>query len=537
MRIAMSRALAGCAAAVVVGGGLVAGAGAASSPSALPGQVLDQLVVAPEYAAQPYDRAAFQHWIDADGDGCDTRAEVLIAESQTPATVGPDCTVSGTWTSFLDGVQWSDPSALDVDHLVALEEAWSSGASAWSPAQRRDFANDLDYAWTLNAVTDTVNQSKGSRDPAEWMPPSASAACTYVQAWIGVKYRWHLSVDQAEKSALVQDTQACGSSPMDVPPRADVPDPTTSPADSDHMTGGQTLTGGQWLMSADRTHGLAFQADGNLVAYGPNSRALWSSRTYGNPGATLRMQADGNLVVYAASGAVLWHAGTYGNPGATLTVQDDGNVVLYRSNGTAAWFTGWDRTGISSGQYLSTGQQITSANGRYHLILQPDGNIVVYTAAGRPLFFTGSYGTTVVSLQADGNLVGYRGNGSVSWNSGTWREGGSRLAVQDDGNVVLYRADGTPSWYSGWDAGQTASAPGNGTYVPRPTAPQQPAPQPPAPQPTPPGNPGDTKNCTDFSTWRAAQNWFDTYYPYYGDVAKLDQDNDRIACESLPGAS
>ena len=70
----------------------------------------------------------------------------------------------------------------------------------------------------------------------------------------------------------------------------------------------------------------------------------------------------------------------YGNPGAGLKVQNDGNVVLYRANGSAAWFTGWDRTGLFAGQYLSTGQQVTSANGRYHLILQPDGNVVVYTS-------------------------------------------------------------------------------------------------------------------------------------------------------------
>lgn len=54
--------------------------------------------------------------------------------------------------------------------------------------------------------------------------------------------------------------------------------------------------------------------------------------------------------------------------------------------------------------------------------------------------------------------------------------------------------------------------------------------------PTKPANPGDTKNCSDFATWGQAQAWFNTYYPYYGDIAKLDGDNNGIACESLPGA-
>jgi Excalibur calcium-binding domain len=67
-----------------------------------------------------------------------------------------------------------------------------------------------------------------------------------------------------------------------------------------------------------------------------------------------------------------------------------------------------------------------------------------------------------------------------------------------------------------------------------PADPVAPPPPPTTPPATPPGNPGDTKNCTDFATHAEAQAWFDTYYPYYGDVAKLDQDGDGIACESLP---
>ena len=51
-----------------------------------------------------------------------------------------------------------------------------------------------------------------------------------------------------------------------------------------------------------------------------------------------------------------------------------------------------------------------------------------------------------------------------------------------------------------------------------------------------PDNPGNTKNCSDFSTYSAAKTWFDIYFPYYGDVAGLDGDNDGEPCESLPGA-
>ena len=51
-----------------------------------------------------------------------------------------------------------------------------------------------------------------------------------------------------------------------------------------------------------------------------------------------------------------------------------------------------------------------------------------------------------------------------------------------------------------------------------------------------PDNPGNTKNCGDFSNYSEAKTWFDTYYPYYGDVGDLDRDGDLIPCESLPGA-
>jgi S-layer homology domain len=52
----------------------------------------------------------------------------------------------------------------------------------------------------------------------------------------------------------------------------------------------------------------------------------------------------------------------------------------------------------------------------------------------------------------------------------------------------------------------------------------------------PPANPGNTKNCSDFSTWSSAQSWYERYYPYYGDIAQLDGNNDGLACTSLPGA-
>jgi hypothetical protein len=168
-----------------------------------------------------YDRGLFAHWIDADRDGCDTRKEVLIAESVVPVSFSSGCTVSrGEWYSWFDGATWTAPSDVDIDHFVPLSEAWKSGAHAWTANQRRSFANDLDHAGALEAVTDNVNASKGDRDPAAWLPPRADQSCRYVSEWVVVKYRWNLSVDSTERAAmndiLVGD---CANTIVTVPPK------------------------------------------------------------------------------------------------------------------------------------------------------------------------------------------------------------------------------------------------------------------------------------------------------------------------------
>ncbi|NEA30662.1 HNH endonuclease family protein [Streptomyces sp. SID13031] len=167
-----------------------------------------------------YDRALFPHWIDADSDTCDTREEILIAESTTTPSTGTGCKVnSGTWNSWYDGATWTNPSDVDIDHVVALKEAWDSGAHAWTTAKRQRYANDLGYAWSLDAVTDNVNQSKSDKDPAQWLPPLTSVRCAYAIHWTAVKYRWKLSIDTTEKNALAAIlTGSCGSTSIPTPP-------------------------------------------------------------------------------------------------------------------------------------------------------------------------------------------------------------------------------------------------------------------------------------------------------------------------------
>lgn len=157
-----------------------------------------------------YDRDLFPHWIDADGDGCNTRYEVLIDEATSPPTVGDGCKLTGgQWYSYFDDETVDSASDISIDHFVPLAEAWDSGAHSWTTDKRRDFANDLGDDRALAGVTASSNSSKGDKDPAEWLPPNTSETCRYVGEWVAVKTRWGLTVDDAEKAALTDLAADC----------------------------------------------------------------------------------------------------------------------------------------------------------------------------------------------------------------------------------------------------------------------------------------------------------------------------------------
>lgn len=155
-----------------------------------------------------YARSKFSHWVDANRDCQDTRAEVLVQESRIRASGG--CTIRrGKWRSYYDGRVHRQASRLDVDHLVPLAEAWDSGARRWNPATRRRFANDLADRRALVAVTAGVNRSKSDRDPGQWMP--SRGKCRYVREWVAVKSRWSLAVDRREKRRLRRVANRCAN--------------------------------------------------------------------------------------------------------------------------------------------------------------------------------------------------------------------------------------------------------------------------------------------------------------------------------------
>ena len=162
-----------------------------------------------------YDRGEYGRWRSVRS-GCNTRCAVLEEERRS----------DGTWLSWYDGRVISNSSDLDIDHMVPLAEAHSSGAWQWSSSRKRDYANDRVRPEALTAVSASSNRSKGARDPAEWKPPQRSAWCRYATDWITVKIAWGLTADRAEVDALEDMLDTCDSG---VTLTTTAPAPTAAP--------------------------------------------------------------------------------------------------------------------------------------------------------------------------------------------------------------------------------------------------------------------------------------------------------------------
>ncbi|WP_190243016.1 GmrSD restriction endonuclease domain-containing protein [Arthrobacter globiformis] len=169
-----------------------------------------------------FHKSAFEYPI-VGPDGCTTRERVII-DGASEHTLASPCTVLyPQWVSVWDANVLVDPADVDVAHMVPLEEAWYSGAWAWTAKQRRDFANDLTNSYSLRVLTESTNAERGSSDPAHWWPTIDGYRCNYAAEWVWVKARWNLSVDPAEFEALMTELDEtednyCRDKPVYVPP-------------------------------------------------------------------------------------------------------------------------------------------------------------------------------------------------------------------------------------------------------------------------------------------------------------------------------
>jgi hypothetical protein len=143
-----------------------------------------------------YDRSSWGRWKDADKDCQDTRQEVLIAESLEPVVLDErGCKVlAGRWRCPYTGNEYSLPTALDIDHVVAVAEAHEFGGHSWDKAKKSAYFNDLSNPNHLIAVDRSANRSKGARGPEDWLPTNAAYRCEYLKnraeilATYGLKY-------------------------------------------------------------------------------------------------------------------------------------------------------------------------------------------------------------------------------------------------------------------------------------------------------------------------------------------------------------
>lgn len=183
------------------------------------GAAVDMLATLPVKGRAPktgYARTQFgAAWSDVDHNGCDTRNDILKRD-MTNVTFKPgthDCVVktgtlndpyTGKTINFVRGQHTS--TAVQIDHVVALSDAWQKGAQQLSADQRLQLAND---PYNLLAVDGPANQQKSDSDAASWLPSNKSFRCQYVARQIGVKHKYALWVTQAEKDAMTSVLSGC----------------------------------------------------------------------------------------------------------------------------------------------------------------------------------------------------------------------------------------------------------------------------------------------------------------------------------------
>lgn len=172
-----------------------------------------------------YDRERFGYdWPDVDGNGCDTRTDILVRDLVERQMSGR-CYVRS-------GVLLPDPytgrgltyvrgrSVVDIDHVVALGNAWATGAQQLTRRVRIALAND---PLNLLAVSASANRQKGDGDAATWLPSNKRYRCAYVARQVAVKAKYRLWVTRAEREAIVRVLVVCPG--QRVPVDGTLPDP------------------------------------------------------------------------------------------------------------------------------------------------------------------------------------------------------------------------------------------------------------------------------------------------------------------------
>ena len=194
----------------------ILGISSATASASTAEELLNSLAVKGRAPKTGYSRAQFgATWADVNKNGCDTRNDILkrdltnvVYRSKTHDCVVESGTLldpySGTTINFVKGVTSS--IEVQIDHVVALSNAWQTGAFKLTLEKRTAFANDPD---NLLAVQGRLNSQKGDGDAATWLPPLKSARCAYVTKQIIVKAKYGLWVTAPEKAAMLTVLSKC----------------------------------------------------------------------------------------------------------------------------------------------------------------------------------------------------------------------------------------------------------------------------------------------------------------------------------------
>lgn len=149
----------------------------------------------------------FGRWVDADSDCQSTMTEVLIRDADPSEPLefrdkNQCALVKGLWNDPYTGKPYRVKTALQIDHVVALKNAYVSGAHAWDQPRRCTYANYMGNGYHLMAVNGHENMSKGAQGPEDYMPPNEAFHCEYVGIWMRIKAIWRLEATAAEVAKI-----------------------------------------------------------------------------------------------------------------------------------------------------------------------------------------------------------------------------------------------------------------------------------------------------------------------------------------------
>jgi Protein of unknown function (DUF1524) len=178
---------------------------------------LPNLKVKAALSMRGYSREQFgTPWADVNDNGCPTREDILARDLKKDVfTTIRGCTravlrgvlkdpYTGKLIRFVRGVATS--AAVQIDHVVALGDAWRTGAAKWTAALRLAYANDPDV---LLAVDGPANGAKSDGDAAEWLPPRQAFDCRYIARQIAIKTKYGLWLTPSERDAMAARLQSC----------------------------------------------------------------------------------------------------------------------------------------------------------------------------------------------------------------------------------------------------------------------------------------------------------------------------------------